>query len=144
MVTWLILLQKRFWRDPTRWLGFWLSLACWATNTTDIIIYTLTELREILHSDGSNSKKWKVKRRQQTSVFTKPKLGGLEDRHCTASRVWRNKHCKPLAETRIEIRRINLEISHRLHLRRSPSSRVTTTVRILATIVKYFEENILC
>ena len=54
--------------------------------------------------------------------------------------VWRNKHCKPLAGTRIEIRRINLEISHRLHLRRSPSSRVTTTVRILATIVKNCEK----
>ena len=34
--------------------------------------------------------------------------------------------------------------NHRLHLRRSPSSRVTTTVRILTTVVKYFEENILC
>ena len=32
--------------------------------------------------------------------------------------------------------------NHRLHLRWSPSAPVTTTTRILATIVKYFEENI--
>ena len=32
--------------------------------------------------------------------------------------------------------------NHRLHLRRSPSARVTTTARILATMSKYFEENI--
>ena len=34
--------------------------------------------------------------------------------------------------------------NHRLQLRRWPSARVTTTARILATIVKYLEENIPC
>ena len=86
---------KKGFEGTTSWRGFWLSLACWATNTTDIIFNTLTELREILLSDGSSWKK--VQRKQQSSVSTQRKLVGLEDRHCTA--VWWNKRCKPLAET---------------------------------------------
>ena len=88
-----------FERLPRRlsWRGFWLSLACWAIKTTDIIFNTLTELREILLSDGSSWKK--VQRKQQSSVSAKPKLVGLEDSRSTG--VWWNKHCKPLDDSNL-------------------------------------------
>ena len=132
---------KKGFEGTTSWRGFWLSLACWATNTTDIIFNTLTELRGFYTQMAQAQRNKKL--REGSKLQSSQSQNWSAWKTAIVLPVWRNKHFKPLAETRIEIRRIHLEISHRLHLRRSPSSRATTTVRILATVVKCCEKSIL-
>ena len=98
-VTRLTLLHKGI-KGTTSWHKFWLSLARQRQKRSYLTDWQ--SLKRFYTQNGSGSKK--VKRKQQSSVSTRPTLVDMEESHRSA--VQWNKHCKPPPEPR----RIHLEI----------------------------------
>ena len=95
-------IAKRYWRDDKLLMS---SVLAWLTERQIQGRSYLTDwqsFKKFYIKNDSSSKKGK--RKQQSSVFTKPTLVDMEKSHCSVVRS--NKHCKPPPEPG----RIHLEV----------------------------------
>ena len=127
IVTWLTLLHKGI-EETTSWHEFWFSLARQIQKRS--YLTDRQSFKRFYTENGASSKKGK--RKQQSSVSTKPTLVDMEKSHRSA--VQWNKHCKPPPEPG----RIHLEYGVRRYKRPTKGCEKVTLKELSSTCLFSF------